>query len=481
MDAVPPAASGPICLEKEGAALYLSVNLLCTLLIWAFFALVFLSNPRNRLNQLCFLAGMLFSLGTFKEFFYYDLGPLLTGMVQPEGLVRVLYAWMTAGLYLCAMPAALLFCYCFREAREFRHSHPGTRALLLCVPALALAAAFPPWESYALQRTSVPFWVCFCIYNLTYGVCCTVLLVLAVLGEQDPAVSRQKRLVSAVMLPLMWYWLITIFVFHTFQLYPLLHLWQGCSVLLLAALGFYLAMAVRGGMMGVRLKIVRYQWDSEAQTAFRGVHFISHAIRKDLTKFSWCAENLRRHLDPPPPEAEIIARSARHLDELCGRVSLYSGELHLSPAPHRPEELWAECGLEGAGEVSLSCPPGALLLCDLTHTAEVLRNLLDNAREAAGEDCRVRVEVRSGEKLRGVPGRFTRLSVSDNGPGIPKALQKDLFLPFTSQKAGDRHMGLGLFYCQRVMQAHSGAITAQNLPGGGACFQLYFPERRPSQ
>ena len=39
-------------------------------------------------------------------------------------------------------------------------------------------------------------------------------------------------------------------------------------------------------------------------------------------------------------------------------------------------------------------------------------------------------------------------------------------------------MGLGLFYCQRVMQAHSGAITAQNLPGGGACFQLYFPERR---
>ena len=111
MDAVPPAASGPICLEKEGAALYLSVNLLCTLLIWAFFALVFLSNPRNRLNQLCFLAGMLFSLGTFKEFFYYDLGPLLTGMVQPEGLVRVLYAWMTAGLSLCAMPAALLFCY----------------------------------------------------------------------------------------------------------------------------------------------------------------------------------------------------------------------------------------------------------------------------------------------------------------------------------------------------------------------------------
>ena len=91
------------------------------------------------------------------------------------------------------------------------------------------------------------------------------------------------------------------------------------------------------------------------------------------------------------------------------------------------------------------------------------------------------MEVRSGEKLRGVPGRFTRLSVSDNGPGIPKALQKDLFLPFTSQKAGDRHMGLGLFYCQRVMQAHSGAITAQNLPGGGACFQLYFPERRPPQ
>ncbi len=458
--------------------MYLSINLVSTVLIWAFFAAVLLSSPRNRLNQLCFLAGMLFSLGTFKEFFYYDLGPLLSGVLS-GAVLRTLYAWMTAGLYLCAMPAALLFCACFREPRAFRPACPGRWALLLPLPALALALAFPPWETYTLQRTSVPFWACFCLYNLSYGAACTVLMVQAVRRESDAGVARQKKLVATVMLPLMWYWLITIFVFHTLQLRALLHLWQGCALLLVAALGFYLAMAFRGGMMGVRLDIVHYQWDSEAQTAFRGVQFISHAIRKDLTKFSWCAENLRGRLDPPPPEADIIARSARHLDSLCSRVSLYSGQLRLSPALCPLEELWSAAGLDAAADVTLDAPAEVRICCDLTHTSEVLRNLLDNAREAAGEGCRIRVEVRPKEKLRGLSRRFTRVTVSDNGPGIPKAVEKNLFRPFTSQKAGDRHMGLGLFYCRRVMQAHGGVITARSVPGQGAAFHLYFPERRP--
>ena len=49
------------------------MHLCSTLLIWGFFTLILLSDRRSLRNRLCFCGGMLFSLGTFKEYLYYDL------------------------------------------------------------------------------------------------------------------------------------------------------------------------------------------------------------------------------------------------------------------------------------------------------------------------------------------------------------------------------------------------------------------------
>ena len=189
MDAVPPAASGPICLEKEGGrAVSLGQSALHAAHMGLFCPGISLQSPQPAQPALFFGRDVVQPSGRSKNFFYYDLGPLLTGMVQPEGLVRVLYAWMTAGLYLCAMPAALLFCYCFREGPGVSGTPIPERARCCC--ACPLSRWPPPFRRGRAMRSSAPaspFWVCFCIYNLTYGVCCTVLMVQAVLREQDPA------------------------------------------------------------------------------------------------------------------------------------------------------------------------------------------------------------------------------------------------------------------------------------------------------
>ena len=165
------------------------MHLCSTLLLWSFFTIILLSDRRSLRNRLCFCGGMLFSLGTFKEYLYYDLIPLLEiwGYRVSQASFRPWYAGMTSVLYLCAMPAAVLFAVRFSEVDRWWR-HPRRLLAAMAVPAAVFACCVPPWETYDLQRTIFPFWLSACIYNLTYGVLFTVLMALAVrrAGEKMP-------------------------------------------------------------------------------------------------------------------------------------------------------------------------------------------------------------------------------------------------------------------------------------------------------
>lgn len=99
--------------------------------------------------------------------------------------------------------------------------------------------------------------------------------------------------------------------------------------------------------------------------------------------------------------------------------------------------------------------------------AQVVINLLRNAAEAAAahtDTPRVALRIaalRSGR---------TQISVTDNGPGVPEALRKDIFLPFhTTRKSGT---GVGLSFARQVVLAHEGTIDVTAAPGGGALFSV---------
>jgi nitrogen-specific signal transduction histidine kinase len=67
-------------------------------------------------------------------------------------------------------------------------------------------------------------------------------------------------------------------------------------------------------------------------------------------------------------------------------------------------------------------------------------------------------------------GGRTQLEVADNGPGVPEALQQDVFLPFFTTK--QKGTGVGLSLARQLVLAHRGSITLLTSDSGGALFRI---------
>ncbi len=99
---------------------------------------------------------------------------------------------------------------------------------------------------------------------------------------------------------------------------------------------------------------------------------------------------------------------------------------------------------------------------------QIVLNLMLNAFEATPERGRVALTA-------SLDSDALVLTVDDEGPGVPEAERARLFDPFFSTR-GDRPVGLGLTVCQRLVDAASGTIHAEDAPGGaGARFCVRLP------
>ncbi len=120
---------------------------------------------------------------------------------------------------------------------------------------------------------------------------------------------------------------------------------------------------------------------------------------------------------------------------------------------------------------------------DADKIKQVLRNLLDNAIKFSPVGGTIDVGVNRVQNS-------VRVSVSDQGPGIPPDELEavfDKFVQSSKTKTGAGGTGLGLAICREIIVAHQGRIWAENRPGGGAVFSLEIPlslntcaERLPS-
>ena len=101
---------------------------------------------------------------------------------------------------------------------------------------------------------------------------------------------------------------------------------------------------------------------------------------------------------------------------------------------------------------------------------QVLLNLLNNAIQALTSTGRsgraITLKTSSDTK-------FFRLSVADNGAGVPVHLREDLFELLNSTKKNG--MGLGLWLCQQIMARHGGLLWHEDTKGGGATFVMELP------
>ncbi|GCE26350.1 hypothetical protein KDA_18340 [Dictyobacter alpinus] len=109
---------------------------------------------------------------------------------------------------------------------------------------------------------------------------------------------------------------------------------------------------------------------------------------------------------------------------------------------------------------------------DRSRLEQAVNHLLENARKYSPEGGLILIETKR-------QGDAAQIAISDTGIGIPEQELSKMFTPFfRASNASSRHfsgVGLGLYLCQSILQAHEGSITVTSREGKGSTFLLTLP------
>lgn len=212
---------------------------------------------------------------------------------------------------------------------------------------------------------------------------------------------------------------------------------------------------------------------------------ISHELRTPLVSITGALSTLLAdagHLDAETERSlvENAHEEAGRLNQLVGNLldmtRLEAGALTIRREPCDVQDvIGAALGQLGSRlhdrAVRVGLPADMPLVpLDFVPIVQVLVNLLDNALKYAPPDQPIDISARTQE-------RQVEIEVADRGPGIPPEDLERVFDRFYRlQHPGSLGgTGLGLSICRGIVEAHGGAIRAQNRPGGGASFSLTLP------
>lgn len=457
----------------------IDINLVLSLLMWIFALLIYASCRGSRINQWCTIGILVFSIGSFKEYLFFSLFTHLP--LLPSAVGTAVYSVLTAILYYAAMPSALIFSAYFsgldkRAPRLF----PWAQCLPLA-SCILFMLIFNPLKTRWFQLNTRYYWYIMGAVNLACGLIMAYLMVRSISNEHRLVVRRQKKMIAFITIFPIWYWLITIFVIHALRIRSLFKVWQFSLYIILLLLLFYVIMAFREGIMGLKLNSENYSWYTDRRLIRMGARYTSHILKNELTKIDWCVNKLcekENSLGSGAKELDIISNSVSHLHRFIEKTRLYSDQIRLDIAVIPAGSLIREAvsPLEKAYpdiRFSIRCPESCPLPCDPVYTSEVLNNLLINAVEAMKGQGSISVEFRPSRH-----SRYQVLSVEDDGPGIPKEHLAQLYQPYYSTKNSENHLGLGMFYCFHVMMEHGGYIRTESSPGKGTKISLFFPAKQ---
>lgn len=132
--------------------------------------------------------------------------------------------------------------------------------------------------------------------------------------------------------------------------------------------------------------------------------------------------------------------------------------------------------LRGQRRLTLTSPEEVeAIACDTHLIRRVLQNLIGNALRCTDKDegiITVRVKIAAGNKV--------RVSVEDNGHGIPLEYRERIFDKFyqvAARKRGQASTGLGLTFCKLAVEAHGGRIGLESDVGRWSTFWFELPQR----
>lgn len=215
----------------------------------------------------------------------------------------------------------------------------------------------------------------------------------------------------------------------------------------------------------------------------------SHELRTPLASIRGYAELSRREPDPVPDSVRhALGRVESEAVRMQGLVEdlLLLARLDAGRPLARAEVDLSRIAMDSVGDAHAAAPDHRWELDlpedpitvtgDEGRLRQVMVNLLANARTHTPAGTLVVTRLR-------VEGDDAVITVTDDGPGIPEALQHSVFERFTrgdeSRNRASGSSGLGLSIVAAVVQAHRGTVTVESAPGRTQ-FRVALPTPTPS-
>ena len=215
---------------------------------------------------------------------------------------------------------------------------------------------------------------------------------------------------------------------------------------------------------------------------------VTHELRTPLTSIRAFSEIL--HEDPEinlgdrkrfigiiVSETQRLTRLVNQVLDLAkiesGHAEWQSGEVELAEVVYQSAEATEQLFKDKGAKLSLDIPESSYKVwADPDRLMQVMLNLLNNAVKFIPQDSGV-VQV----SLRENPTVF-RVSVKDNGPGIPRDKQPVIFEKFRQGEDGEAAplgTGLGLPISRQIIEHFGGRLWVESSPGKGAIFLFELP------
>jgi two-component system, NtrC family, sensor histidine kinase HydH len=206
---------------------------------------------------------------------------------------------------------------------------------------------------------------------------------------------------------------------------------------------------------------------------------IAHEFKNALATISGYAQMIRSEASAGEASdcAERILEQTRNITHVVTEFLKYARPLDISSEPVLlqavVERVVTEVGEANPGvrirfEGSFGSVGG-----DEGLLRQALLNLARNAAEACENATNGGRVLLRGEAVRGEESGVQRITIFDNGPGIPALALAKLFRPFYTTKANGT--GLGLAVVQKIIVQHGGQVEARIRPEGGAAFIVTLP------
>jgi len=185
-------------------------------------------------------------------------------------------------------------------------------------------------------------------------------------------------------------------------------------------------------------------------------HEFIHAAQEEVKRIGQITKlTLGFHREGERGEAELRAS-----DLIDGILALYG---------HRIESLGVaiEKRYDSAG----------VLVADAGELRQVLSNLIVNAAEAlAKKGDKLLIHVYDSPDWRGTRRKGVRITIADNGCGIPREVRHKLFEPFFTTK-GEKGTGLGLWVTKSLVEKQDGSLRVRSTPDVGTTFSVFLPSK----